>query len=207
VPGHRGHLDRRHGPLTNVALALRSAPDLAGRIAGVSVMGGGSFGNRSATAEFNVWADPEAAAIVFEASPFPAGPLVMAGLDVTHRFVATPERIAAVDAVGGTLATTLAGLARFFSGTYLERTDPGAIGGAPMHDVCAVLALTHPELFERRRRHVAVETSGALTRGMTVIDERRLIERPAPNVDVLVDVDAEGAFAALLDAIGAFSWP
>ena len=53
------------GPLTNLALALRAAPDLAGRIAGISVMGGGAFGNRTAVAEFNIWADPEAAAVVF----------------------------------------------------------------------------------------------------------------------------------------------
>ena len=52
------------GPMTNIALALRSAPDIASRIAGISFMGGGLFGNRTPTAEFNIWADPEAAAIV-----------------------------------------------------------------------------------------------------------------------------------------------
>ena len=66
------------GPLTNVALALRSASDLAGLVGGISVMGGGTFGNRSAVAEYNIWADPEAAAVVFGYG----GPLVMAGLDV-----------------------------------------------------------------------------------------------------------------------------
>ena len=53
------------GPLTNIALALRSAPDLADRIAGISLMGGGTFGNRTSAAEFNIWADPDAAAIVY----------------------------------------------------------------------------------------------------------------------------------------------
>ena len=71
------------GPLTNIALAMRAAPDLASRVAGVSLMGGGSFGNRSAVAEFNIWADPEAAAMVFASGV----PLVMAGLDVTHQFL------------------------------------------------------------------------------------------------------------------------
>ena len=80
------------GPLTNIALALRAAPDLAGRIAGISLMGGGTFGNRTAVAEFNIWADPEAAAVVFGYG----GPLVMAGLDLTHQLLATPERIDAV---------------------------------------------------------------------------------------------------------------
>ena len=86
------------GPLTNIGLAFRLAPDLPDRIAGVSLMGGGSFGNRSAVAEFNIWADPHAAAIVFDAydpaTPgSAAGTLIMAGLDVTHRFQLTPERI------------------------------------------------------------------------------------------------------------------
>ena len=85
------------GPLTNIALALRAAPDIASRVAGISFMGGGLFGNRTATAEFNIWADPEAAAIVLSYG----GPLIMSGLDVTHQFQATPERIAQLDALPG----------------------------------------------------------------------------------------------------------
>ena len=88
------------GPLTNLALALRAAPDLAGRIAGISMMGGGTFGNRTAVAEFNIWADPEAAAVVFGYG----GPLVMAGLDLTHQLLATPTRIDAVRGQPGRLA-------------------------------------------------------------------------------------------------------
>ncbi len=196
------------GPLTNVALALRAAPDLAGRIAGISIMGGGSFGNRTPVAEFNIWADPEAAAIVFDtaAAGELGGPLTMAGLDVTHRFQATPGRIAAVDAIGGLLARTLADLLRFFSSAYEGRHDPGTMAGAAMHDPLAVLALTHPHLFTVAERHVTVETAwGASTRGMTVIDERTLVERAAPNARVLVDVDADGAFAVLVDAVASFS--
>lgn len=187
------------GPLTNVALALRSAPDLAGRIAGISVMGGGTFGNRSACAEFNVWADPEAAAVVFGYG----GPLVMAGLDVTHQLQATPERIDHVAAQPGRLAALLADLFRFFSRTYIARHEN--MRGAAVHDPCAVLALTHPELFIRHAHHVAIECSGELTRGMTVIDRRALIERPAPNCDVLTSVDADGAFAVIVDAIASFA--
>ena len=187
------------GPLTNVALALRQAPDLADAIAGISVMGGGTFGNRSAVGEFNVWADPEAAAIVFGYG----GPLMMAGLDVTHQFLATPERIERVAAPGGTLATTLAQLLTFFSASYRARHDE--IAGAPMHDVLAVLAVVEPALFERRRRHVAVETAGLLTRGMTVIDERTVRSRPVANCDVLTTVDADAAFERVVEAIARFS--
>ena len=64
-----------------------------------------------------------------------------------------------------------------------------------------MLALTHPDLFTRASRHVAVETSGALTRGMTVIDRRTLVERPAPNCDVLTEIDADAAFDVIVDAI------
>ena len=187
------------GPLTNVALALRAAPDLGERIAGISVMGGGTFGNRTALAEFNIWADPEAAAAAFGFG----GPLVMAGLDVTHQFLATPDRIDRIAGIGGQLATVFGELLTFFSSTYIGRHDHFA--GAPMHDPLAVLALIAPELFERRRRHVAIETSGSLTRGMTVIDERTLRERPAANCDVLAKVDADAAFDLVVDALSAFS--
>ena len=187
------------GPLTNVALALRAAPDLGERIAGISVMGGGTFGNRTALAEFNIWADPEAAAAVFGFG----GQLEMAGLDVTHQFLATPDRIDRIAGIGGQLATMFGELLTFFSSTYIGRHDD--IAGAPMHDPLAVLALIAPELFERRRRHVAIETSGSLTRGMTVIDERTLRERPPANCDVLARVDADAAFDLVVDAMSAFS--
>lgn len=198
------------GPLTNNAMAFRPAPDLPERVAGVSSMGGGSFGNRSAAAEFNIWADPDTAAIVFDAydpaTPgSPAGSLIMAGLDVTHRFQVTPERIETTRAVPGLLAQTLAGLFEFFTSTYLERHDEGALLGGALHDPLAVLAVTHPDLFEHVERHVVVETRGEHTAGMTVIDERRLFERSAPNCRVLTDVDADAAFALVVDAITMFS--
>ncbi len=187
------------GPLTNIGLALRAAPDLADHIAGVSVMGGGTFGNRSAVAEYNIWADPEAAAAVFGYG----GPLVMAGLDVTYQLLATPARIERLAALPGILAARLADLLRFFSAMYVARHED--LRGAAVHDPCAVMALTHPDLFRRRARHVVVETSGSLTRGMTVIDRRTLIERPPPNCDVLEHVDDEAAFAVIIDSVASFS--
>jgi inosine-uridine nucleoside N-ribohydrolase len=187
------------GPLTNVALALRAAPDLAGRIAAISLMGGGTFGNRSAAAEFNIWADPEAAAIVFGCG----APLVMAGLDVTHQLLVTPARIADVDALDGRLAAVLTDLFRFFSSTYISRHDD--IAGAALHDPLAVLALTHPALFERTPRHVVIETRGEFTRGMTVIDRRTLTERQAPNCTVLDMVDADAAWKVIVDSISSAS--
>lgn len=189
------------GPLTNIALALRLAPDIVDDLAGISLMGGGSFGNRTAAAEFNIWADPDAARIVFESG----ADLTMAGLDVTHRFQATTERIAAVRRIGGDLAAVLADLLDFFSSMYRSRHDEGALAGAAMHDPLAVLAVTHPELFTRRRRHVTIETGDGPARGMTIIDQRLLIERRAPNCDVLSGVDADAAFDVLHRSIERFS--
>jgi inosine-uridine nucleoside N-ribohydrolase len=183
------------GPLTNIALAMRAAPDLTSRIAGISLMGGGSFGNRSALAEFNIWADPEAAAIVYASGV----PLTMAGLDVTHQFIVNDARIADIDALDGQLATVLAGLFRFFAGTYTRRHDH--LVGAALHDPLAVLALTHPQLFTSSYLHVAVETRGELTRGATIIDRRDLKERPAPNCTVLETVDADAAWRLIVDAV------
>jgi inosine-uridine nucleoside N-ribohydrolase len=187
------------GPLTNIALALRSAPDIAARVAGISFMGGGLFGNTTATAEFNIWADPEAAAVVVGYG----GPLIMAGLDVTYQLQATRERIAEVRRLPGRLATTLADLLTFFSSTYVSRHED--MLGAAVHDPLAVLALTHPDLFTRSFSHVVVETVGEHTRGMTVIDQRTLLDRPEPNCARLSHVDADAAWAVVTEAIEHFS--
>jgi inosine-uridine nucleoside N-ribohydrolase len=200
------------GPLTNVALALRAAPDLAGRLGGISLMGGGTFGNRSAVAEFNIWADPEAAAVVFDAGV----PLVMTGLDATHSFLTTPATIARVRAIGSPLARVLADLFVFFAGTYTARYPH--LTGAAVHDPLAVLAITHPDLLARVARHVTIETVGTETRGMTVIDRRGLaaeqgveqameqaMEQAQVNCDVVEGVDADAAWDVVIDAIAAFT--
>lgn len=189
------------GPLTNVALALRAAPDIVDRIAGISLMGGGTFGNRTPTGEFNIWADPEAAAIVFRYG----GPLIMAGLDLTHQFQATPERIERIGRIPGKLALVLNQLLTFFSDNYLSRHDAGSLRGAAVHDPLAVLALTHPALFTRTPRPVAIELAGTHTRGMTVIDQRHILDRAEPNCDVLTTVDHVAGFELLIDAIEHFS--
>ena len=187
------------GPLTNIALALRRAPDLPDRIAGISLMGGSATdGNRTAVAEFNVWADPEAAAVVFDYG----GPLIQAGLHLTHELQTTPQRLAALRAMPNRLGPLLGQLLEFFATTYITRHD--GFVGAPVHDVCAVLALTHPDLFTRRAAHVVVETGGPHTRGMTVVDLRTLKDRPAPNVELLMSIDEEAGFQVILDAVASF---
>ena len=186
-------------PTARCSRALRSAPDIASLLAGISFMGGGLFGNRTATAEFNIWADPEAAAIVVGYG----GPLIMTGLDVTYQLQATPERIGQVRELPGRLAATLADLMTFFSGTYVSRHEN--MLGAAVHDPVAVMALTHRDLFTSSFAHVAVETTGEHTRGMTVIDQRTLIDRPSPNCDRLTTVDGDAAWAVVTEAIEHFS--
>jgi len=185
------------GPLTNIALALTRAPDLASRLAGISLMGGGRLGNRTPTAEFNIWLDPEAAATVFACG----APITMAGLHLTHEFQASPERIALVERSHATLGPILAGLLRFFSGTYVNRHH-GFVGAA-MHDVCSVLALTHPTLFTTSQKFVGIDLHGNHTRGMTVIDDRALVDRPTANATMLETIDADAGFAAICDAVRA----
>jgi len=185
------------GPLTNVALALRAAPDLADHVGGISLMGGGTYGNRTPAAEFNIWADPEAAAIVFGSGL----PLTMAGLDVTHQFLLVHERIDQVAALPGRLAAVLAQLFRFFTDNYIARHEH--MPGAALHDPLAVMAITHPDLFGRTARYVAVETTGTVTYGMTVIDRRGMRDHQPPNCDVLDTVDADMAWNVVLDSIAA----
>lgn len=187
------------GPMTNIALALRSDPSLGDHIAGISFMGGGTFGNRTAMSEFNFWADPHAAAVVVNSGL----PLIMAGLDVTHQFQATAPRIEQVKSIDGKLAHVLSGLFDFFSANYSSRHDD--MEGAAVHDPLAVLALSHPQLFESEERFVDVVIDGDHTRGMTVVDQRTLIDRPAANCTVLTKVDADAAWDVAAAAIAAGS--
>jgi len=185
------------GPLTNIALALRVAPDLVENISGISLMGGGRFGNRTATAEFNIWCDPEAAAAVFDSG----AKILMSGLHLTHQIMATPARIKMVRNAHRVVGPKLAGLLEFFSKMYKSLHDD--FEGAPLHDVCAVLALTHPQFFGSSERHVAVEIDGAITRSMTVIDDRHVVSRAKANKTVLETIDADAAFGVIVDTIRA----
>jgi len=185
------------GPLTNVALALQAEPGLAKRLAGISLMGGSySFGNITPVAEFNIWADPEAAAAVFESG----ARLKMAGLDVTHQFLITAARRAAVRAIGGRLADFAADLLEYFSQAYAKNFGVPAAG--PLHDPCAVLAVSDPEMFEASDYHVAIETTSDLTRGQTIVDRRPggILNRKT-NAAVLERIADDAAFTAVVAAI------
>jgi pyrimidine-specific ribonucleoside hydrolase len=185
------------GPLTNVALLLRAAPGLHERIAGISLMGGSlGAGNTTASAEFNIWADPEAAAIVFESGL----PLRMSGLDVTHQALVLPADIAWLEALGTRPGRVFADLMRFFA---IHHRDRYGWDGPPIHDAVAVAWLAAPDLVVSRRLRIDVETAGTHSRGRTVADEEALSGRPA-NAEVGVSIDRARLIDMVVEAVGSF---
>jgi purine nucleosidase len=183
------------GPLTNIALALLKAPDIVGRIREIVLMGGAmGEGNITPAAEFNIYVDPHAAKVVFEAGL----PIVMHGLEVTHQALVTPARLAAIAAIGTPLSAAVAALLTFYN-TY-DQTRRGR-PGAPLHDPCTIAYLLRPDLFTGRDCHVAIETIGEHTLGRTVVDWSRRTPRPA-NAKVIHHLDADGFFALLTERLG-----
>jgi len=169
------------GPLTNVALALERQPDIAASIERISIMGGAiGLGNWSPSAEFNIYADPEAAAAVIGSGI----PITLVPLEVTHRALATPEVLARISALGSPVAEMSVALMRFFTDTY--RREFGFEAPA-VHDPCAVAAVIDASMVPTRRMNVAVETTSGLNLGRTVCDVHARTGR-APNVDVGVDL-------------------
>jgi inosine-uridine nucleoside N-ribohydrolase len=180
------------GPLTNVALALERgiAP------ARIVLMGGAiAEGNMTPAAEFNIWADPEAAERVFRSGL----DVTMIGLDVTHGALLTPawaERFRAAGRVG----TFVAELVEFFK-RYHARTY--GWDGAPIHDAVALAHAFRPGIVRTEHVNVEIETQSELTRGRTVADRWHRTER-APNAHVGVEIDADAFFELLLERIESF---
>jgi purine nucleosidase len=157
------------GPLTNIALAVKREPRLADWVREFVIMGGSAArGNVTPAAEYNMWADPEAAAAVFRAG----WTVIMLGLDVTMRTGAgasVRERMRALGPLGAELL--LPALGRYESEALADQADPeGERPGPPVHDVCAVAWVAQPGLFGLEPAWVQVETAGRLTSGMTVTD-------------------------------------
>ncbi len=183
------------GPLTNIATAFARAPDIAGRVREIVLMGGAYFevGNITPAAEFNIYVDPEAAEIVFGSGV----PLTVMPLDVTHKALVTKPRLEAFAALGTRVGEVVASWTRFF-----ERFDVEKYGseGAPLHDPTVIAWLLRPELFSGRHINVEIETVSELTRGMTVADWWGVTDR-APNATFMGDIDAEGFFALLTERL------
>jgi inosine-uridine nucleoside N-ribohydrolase len=182
------------GPLTNVALAVRRDPGFASRLASLTIMGGGAgMGNVTAAAEFNIWADPEAAAVVFD-----AGVTVRTvPLDLTTTVLITGEHIAQLREADSTTSAFVADLLDYYS---VRQRASGSERGGAVHDPCAVLSVTHPGLFELHERRVDVELTGTHTRGMTVVDERNVPPVRPRNASIAYRAQAAEVLALIVDA-------
>ncbi|WP_159476017.1 nucleoside hydrolase [Dyadobacter sp. 3J3] len=184
------------GPLTNIAAFLLAFPNLKHKIERISLMGGGIFrGNMTPLAEFNIYADPEAAAIVFDSGV----PITMCGLDVTHKAIVFQKDIETFRSIGNKTGLAAAGLLEFFSIFYRENRVE-LEGGAALHDPCAIAWLMNPEMFKSKPCYVAVETNGKLTSGATVVDYFNVLQKE-PNVEVVYDIDREQYIEMLAVAI------
>jgi purine nucleosidase len=176
------------GPLTNIGLALRREPRLASWVRDFVIMGGSaSRGNVTPAAEYNIWADPEAAAIVFDAG-WPSG-VRMIGLDVTllaRATAAVQERMRTLGELGSQLL--LPALAQY---AHQDGGEP------PVHDVCAIVSIADPSVFDYTPAQVQVETHGTLTAGMTVTDFTKSI---IPNTRVATAIAADRFWDVTLDA-------
>ncbi len=171
------------GPLTNVALALLREPRLAEWIPEIMCMGGSlTYGNHTPAAEFNVYADPEAAKIVFEAGI----PLRMVGLNLTRQNAMTMQDVETLRDIGNAPAAFAARLL-----DYVVRQD----GRGCLCDACAVMWLIEPSVITKSLPlHVVVETRGEFTRGMTLCDYRHLIgSDPARDIEHAPQYTAHGA--------------
>ncbi len=179
------------GALTNLALAMRLEPAIVARLGQIAIMGGArrEGGNITASAEFNIFADPHAADVVFTSG----AKCVVFGLDVTHQVRADPARTAAIAAIKTPAAQASANLLEFSNA--LERDIVGGTG-APIHDPCVIAWLLAPRLFTLRPCALRVETASPLMLGHTAV-EFRLADPSAATVQWATGADADSVFALL----------
>jgi inosine/uridine nucleosidase len=191
------------GPLTNLALAVRREPRIAEGVREVVIMGGALRvpGNVSPAAEFNIYADPHAAQIVFHAG----WPIRLVSLDVTQQTVMSREQFAALAATGHPVTRSIQAMTDFY---FDEFAAPRGVDSFSMHDPLCLAAAIHPDLIEWRRAIVDVELTGALTAGATVAYFERaedldpaLADGRKANILASVGVDRERFVALYTDTL------
>lgn len=189
------------GPLTNVALLFKLRPDLRQKIEKISIMGGGAArGNWTPAAEYNIYADAEAAYIVFHSGV----PIIMSGLDVTQKAYITKVENEVLRAKGTEAAVFVAELIDFFGKGHYEIEK---LPGCTLHDPTAVAVLIHPEWFTMVECNVDIELDGSLTKGMTVVDDKNYQENilgkaVVKNATVVFDVNREEYVSNFIESIG-----
>lgn len=189
------------GPLTNVAMALIQAPEIAEKLERIVIMGGAvGAGNVTAAAEFNFYADPHAAQVVLHTAMEYGVPVTVIPLDVTHGAIATPARRQALRNLHNPIAETVATMLDNYG--LREQRDMG-FSGPPLHDPCVIAYLLQPELFATETVPATIEINSPLTQGRLVIDRNGELELPG-KIELATRIDADGFYGLLTEALGRF---
>jgi len=182
------------GPLTNIGLLFATHADA--RPDRIVLMGGAiGEGNRTPAAEFNIWADPEAAQRVFQEGL----DTTMVGLDVTHKALITDEHTESMRSAGR-VGEVVAELMDFYSRFHKERYPD--LPGSPMHDPVCVAHLIDPTLLEVRDAHIEVDCTTGPSWGRTNVDWRRREHSLPPNAKAAFDIDGERFATLIVERIG-----
>ena len=184
------------GPLTNIAMAMVKEPGILPKVREIVMMGGGFFagGNTTPAAEFNMFVDPHAAHVVFSCGR----PLTLMPLDVTHKAITTPERLARFKDIPTPVGAACHGMLSFYS-----RHDVAKYGspGGPLHDPCVIAYLLDPAMFGGKDVAVGIEIASESSMGMTLVDWWGVTGSPA-NCRVMNTIDDDAFYDLLIERIG-----
>ena len=183
------------GPLTNIARAIERAPEVLPKIKHIVLMGGArsECGNITPCAEFNIYADAHAAAIVFECDR----PITVISLDLTNQVLATNDHVERLAALGTPIAC---GLSNLFADERSNNIDRFGTAFHPAHDPCTIAWLLWPELIKSKHVNAVIDTREGLTYGATVVDFWNKTHRK-PNVNWGYGIDAEAFFERYIHCI------
>jgi inosine-uridine nucleoside N-ribohydrolase len=186
------------GPLTNIATAIQKEPAILAKIPQIVLMGGAhDHGNATASAEFNIWLDPEAARIVVNCGR----PIRMIPLDATHRALVSKEDCERLRGLGTPAGEAAARFTLKRIDGYDATQPMHRAGAAPVHDALAVCSIIDPSIVTTHHIPVDVEVSAELSVGRTVCDFRFRSGKPA-NVDFAMDADEPKFVGMLLEILG-----
>lgn len=181
------------GPLTNVAILLKTYPEIKNKIKMIAIMGGGIIhGNWTPASEYNILVDPEAAKIVFDSGI----KINAAVLDATEKAIIKPSDFPSIEQVNNKVSQVVLAWLKFF---YKHPMEIG-YEGAPIHDPLALLSITNPEILKIQKMHIDIDLDGKYTRGMFVYD-RRHSSKLKPNADIVLDIDRDKFVDLLINAL------
>ncbi|MBC3515252.1 ribosylpyrimidine nucleosidase [Neobittarella massiliensis] len=187
------------GPLTNIAVAMRAQPAIVPKIKQIVLMGGAyGLGNTTPAAEFNIYADPEAAHVVFSSGV----PLVMMGLDLTNQTACTMAVIERMEAIGNRAGKLFGDIMRF---THKTQHDAYGLDGGPVHDVTCVAYLIDPTIFTVQDMYAEVDITGGPSYGRTLCDYYHVYGDKAPNCKVGITLDQERFWDLVAESVEQYS--